>query len=61
MSGSTQMMEIFSGKYRLQHFNHIGMVRPFCGFPMIYCYQDHGHLSTTNVLIAQSHSCIQGV
>ena len=41
--------------------SHIGMVRPFCGFPMIDCYQDHGLLSSTHVLIAQSYSCIHGV
>ena len=41
--------------------NHIGMVRAFCGFPMTDCYQNHGLLSFTHVLITQSHSCIHGV
>ena len=35
------------------------MVRPFCGFTMIDCYQDHGILSSTHVLIIVSHPCIQ--
>ena len=27
------------------------MVRPFCGFPMIDCYQEHDFLSLAHVLI----------
>ena len=41
--------------------SHIGMVRPFCGFPMIDGYQVHGLLNFTHVLIVQSHSCIHSV
>ena len=33
--------------------NHIGMVRPFCGLPMINCYQDHGLLSSVSFMHLQ--------
>ena len=42
VSGSAQMMDFLGGNHRLHCLNHIGMLRPFCGFPMIDCYQDHG-------------------
>ena len=39
--------------------NHIGMVRPFCGFPMIDFYQDHGLLSSTHTSFMYSR-CLKG-
>ena len=54
------MMETFSDKQRSQVLSHIGMVRSFCGVPMLGCYQDHGILSPKHNLIAQSHSRIHG-
>ena len=50
-----------SSVYLINKVYHIGMERPFCGFPMIDCYQNHGLLSPTHVLITHSHSCIHGV
>lgn len=50
MFGLAQMTEIFSSKIDCNVLNHIGMVRSFCGYPVIDCYQD-GLLSSTHVLV----------
>ena len=56
------MMETYQTNIYRNVLSHIGMVRPFCGIFMIDCYQNHGHsLSSTHVLITQSHSCIHDV
>ena len=44
VSGSAQMMDFLGGNHRLHCLNHIGILRPFCGFSVIDCYQDHGLL-----------------
>ena len=50
------MMEIFPTNIDPNVWNHIGMVKPFCGFSVKDCYQNHGLLSSTNALITQSHA-----
>ena len=52
VSGSAQMMETL---------NHIGMLRPFCRISIIDCCQDCVLLSSTHVLLTQSHSCTHSV
>ena len=49
------MMETFSDKYRSQLFEPHWYGEAFLGISMIDCYQDHGLLSSTHALIAQSH------
>ena len=58
--GQHKWWKLFPTNIDRNVLNHIDMVRPFCGFPVIGCYQDHGLLSSTHVLITQSHSCIYG-
>ena len=41
--------------------NLIDIVRLFYEFRRVECYQNPGLLSSTHVLITQSHSCIYGV
>ena len=53
------MTEIFPTNIDRNFLNHTGMVRPFCGFPMLASYQNHRLLSSTHVLI--THSCIHDV
>ena len=55
------MTEIFPTNIDRNFVNHTGMVRPFCGFLMLACYQNHRLLSSTHVLITQSHSCIHDI
>ena len=61
VSGSAQMKEVFQAKIDYKIDCSIGMMRPFCGFSMTDCYQNHGLLSSTHVLLIQSHSCIYSV
>ena len=44
-----------------KHFNHIGMLRPFCEFPITDSYQDHDFPGSTRILVNWYHSYIQGV
>ena len=62
VSESAQMIETFSNKHRLQSFEPHWNSEAFLWiFFMIDYYQDHCYLSSTYVLITQSHSCILGV
>ena len=61
VSGSAQMMEMFSNKQRSQRFEPHWYCEAFCGFPMIDCHQGHGLSSSTHVLLAHSHWCIHGI
>ena len=50
------MTEIFPTNIDRNFLNHTGKVRPFCGFPMLACYQNHRLLSSTRFDNSFMHS-----
>ena len=57
---STNDENVFRQTHR-NVLNLIGMMSPFCGFPMIEFYQNQSILKSPNILITQSNSCIHSV
>ena len=45
--GQHKLWKLFPANIDRNVLSHIGMVRPFCGFPMRDCYRDHGLLRST--------------